>query len=96
MFSFLNLWAIALLIAVYWLSKVVLVSSCVNCCGCLAVVSLLLSLVDRVVLRLRPSKQPVFGNNLYLVSNLSGVYNIIKSSVVHTSVTTNQQKNNKF
>ena len=44
----------------------------------------------------RPSKQRAFGNNLYLISNLFGVYNILKSSVVHTSVTTNQQKNNKF
>ena len=45
----------------------------------------------------RPLKQRAFGNNLYLVSNLFGVYNIIKSSVVHTSVTTNQkQKSYKF
>ena len=30
---------------------------------------------------------------MYLVSNLFGVYNILKSSVVHTSVTTNQITN---
>ena len=47
---------------------------------------------------MRPSKQRAFGNNLHLISNLFGVYNIVKSGVVQTCVTTNQQqkKNTSF